>query len=170
MIIAACFAWFHLIQRQRQPLKNVTFLIRFGVCSTFLFLVWFVFNVAYVKLTDDHVVRWLFSLINYRLEIPYGHMVYYQTFNLVIFIGLVMASGVRVLRRNIRIVAGGLAIIVGMHILVRACNVLATAFGMEGAVRISGTIYSIGQYMVPILLWLIIIRNDRRVKSGQASP
>jgi exosortase H (IPTLxxWG-CTERM-specific) len=169
MVIAACLAWLHLIQPQKPPLKTIIFFIRFSLFSTLLFLVWFVFNVAYVKFADDHVVRWLFSLNNVQLEIPYGHMIYYQTFNIVTFIGLVMAGGSRLLRDKIRIVAAGLAIIVAMHVLFRVCNVLTTAFGMESAAKISGVIYIIGQYMIPVLLWLVIVRKDYGVKTGKRS-
>ena len=169
MVIAACLAWLHLIQPQRPHFNSVTFLIRFGVCSSLLFLAWFVFNVDYVRLIDDNIVRRLFSLKDFELEIPYGHMIYYQTFNLVTFVGLVMASGAKVLRQKIRLVAAGLAIIVGMHILFRVCNILTTAFGMESAARLSDTIYMIGQYMVPVLLWLVFIRNDYRLKPEKSS-
>ena len=170
MVIAACLAWLHLIQPRKPKFKAVTFLIRFVVCSTLLFLVWFVFNVAYVKFTDDHVVRRLFSMNNVQLEIPYGHMIYYQTFNIVTFVGLVLAGGTRVLREKIRIVAAGVAIIVAMHILFRVSNVLMTAYGMESAARISDSIYIIGQYMIPVLLWLVIIRKDYLAKTEKISP
>lgn len=95
IVIAACLTWLHLIHPQRPPLKTITFFIRFGVFSTLLFLVWFVFNVDYVRLTDDQVVRRLFSFKDVQLEIPYEHMIYYQTFDIVTFIGLVMADGSR---------------------------------------------------------------------------
>lgn len=169
MVIASCMAGFHLTQPQRPQFNSFNFLIRFVVCSTLLFLAWFVFNVAYVRFTDNHVVRWLFSLKNVQLEIPYEHMIYYQTFNLVTFIGLVMAGGTRVLRRKIRIVAAGLAIIVAMHILYRVCNVLMTGFGMESAARISGSIYIIGQYLIPVLLWLVIVVKDYRLRTEKNS-
>lgn len=159
MVIAACLAWLFMIQPRSPRLQSLAFLIRFGVCCTILFLVWFVFNVAYVKLIDDHVLRRLFSLKNIQLEIPYQHMIYYQTFNIVAFIGLVMAGGAGLLRRKFRLAATGLALIVGLHILFRFGNVLMTAYGMESARRISDVIYILGQYMIPVLFWIMLFRE-----------
>lgn len=65
--------------------------------------------------------------------------------------------------------AAGLAIIVAMHVLFRVCNVLTTALGMESAAKISGVIYIIGQYMIPVLLWLVIVRKDYKVKTWKRS-
>jgi exosortase H (IPTLxxWG-CTERM-specific) len=164
MVIAACLAWFDMVRPQGPRLQSLFFIIRFGVCCTLLFLVWFVFNVAYVKLTDDTVVRWFFSLKNVKLEIPYQHMIYYQTFNLVAFMGLVMAGGTRLLRQKLPVVAAGLAVIVGMHILFRIGNVLMTVYAMESARRISDVIYIIGQYMIPVLLWIMLFREKMPLK------
>jgi exosortase H (IPTLxxWG-CTERM-specific) len=169
MVIASCLAWLHFIQPLRPKSNTVTFLIRFVVCSTLLFLVWFVFNMAYVKFADDYVVRWLFSLRNVKLYIPYEHMIYYQTFNVVTFVGLVMAGGSRVLRRKILLVLSGIAIIIGMHVIFRICNVLTTAFDMDSAGKISGSFYIFGQYIVPVLLWLVIVLKDYSVKTGSKS-
>jgi exosortase H (IPTLxxWG-CTERM-specific) len=167
MIIAACLAWLHQIHPQRPHFKAITLLIRVGIYSSLLFLVWFVFNVHYVRLTDDHVIRWFFSLNNVKLEIPYEHLIYYQTFNIVTILGLIMAAGAGLLQRKVRVVAAGFVTIVVLHILFRLGNVLMTAYGMDSARKISDLIYIIGQYIIPLLFWLLILQEKKQLKENQ---
>lgn len=161
MVIAACLAWLQNLNPQRLRLGTFNFLVRFGACSSLIFLVWFVLNVDYVRLIDLHVIRQLFSWWMFSLEIPYQHMIYYQTFNVVAFIGLVMAGGGKALRGKVRTVALGLAGIVGMHILFRVCNVLTTGFGMGQVGAISQAVYLTSQFMIPVLLWMVTLGQER---------
>lgn len=135
------------------------FLLRFIACSAIPFLLWLPLNREYVRLTD-FVVRWLFSLWNYRLDVPCRYAIYYQTFNLVTFAGLVFASRVPIETRKLRVLASGLALIVGMHIAFRICNVLINSFRSGTAAWLSFWIILVGQYLAPVLIWWLSLRDD----------
>jgi exosortase H (IPTLxxWG-CTERM-specific) len=158
-VIAVSLIWASWTQGDLRKEKLTAFVIRFVAFSSIPFLAWLMFNREYVMLTD-HLVRWLFSLFDVRLYIPYQHIMYYQTFNLVTFAGLILASRVRMKPRNIRLITAGIASIVVMHIMVRICNVLVTAFQNETAARLSLMVCIAGQYLLPTLFWMLMVRDD----------
>lgn len=163
-VIIVCLTWARATLAVTPPRKPLFFAIRFVAFSSIPFIAWLVFNREYVRLTD-HVVRWLFSLFDEQLIIPYQHVIYYQTFNLVTFTGLVLASRIQMAQRKFLLLAAGLVSIVGMHILFRACNVLMTAFQNETAARLSVQVSLAGQYLVPVLLWLLMLRGEAEENS-----
>jgi exosortase H (IPTLxxWG-CTERM-specific) len=162
-VIALSLIWARWVRGSQQKENLLAFVIRFIAFSSIPFLAWLMFNRKYVMLTDN-LVRWLFALFGIRLFIPYQHVVYYQTFNLVTFAGLILASRVRMKSRNIRLIAAGFASMVGMHILVRICNVLVTAFQNEMTARFSMPISVVGQYLLPILFWMLLVRDYSELK------
>lgn len=158
-VLAACLTWLGASESGASPGGAGIFLLRFAACSAIPFLLWLPLNPGYVRLTDS-VVRWLFSLWNYRLEIPYRHTIYYQTFNLVTFAGLVFASRVSFEARNLRVLASGLALIVGLHIAFRICDVLIASFQSGTAAWLSFWIGLVGQYLAPVLIWRRLLRGE----------
>lgn len=161
LVIVVCLAWVRETAANGRELPSLSgFVLRFFAFSAIPFLAWLGLNGAYVRLTD-HFVRWLFWCFAVRLEIPYQHLVYYQTFNLVTFSGLVLASRAQVVGRKLWAVAAGFACIVGMHLLFRVGNVFATGFAMEAAVQLSNAVSIIGQYFLPIIFWIMIVSGKR---------
>lgn len=166
-VLTVCLAWLRASQPDagdRLPL--VFFVTRFIAFSSIPFILWLHFNGSYVRLTD-HVVCWLFSLFNYYLIIADDHAVYYQTFNLVTFAGLVMTGGYRLWRRKWRVIALVLAIVVGLHVMFRICNVLMTAFGITAAYGLSVIVNVVGQYVLPALLWFLIATGPAQARISQ---
>lgn len=82
-----------------------------------------------------------------------------------------------------RLFASGLALMAGLHLACRICdvligNVLITAFHGGTAFRVSTGISVIGQYLVPVIFWMslgdggdrrdrVIIRNPLPRKEGR---
>jgi exosortase H (IPTLxxWG-CTERM-specific) len=158
-VVAACLVWLRAPESGASPGGTGAFLVRFVACSAIPFLLWLPLNREYVRLTD-YAVRWLFSLWNCRLEGSLHHAVYYQTFNLVTFTGIVLAGRHFMKRRQLRVVASGLAVIVGLHIAFRICDVLMAAFQSETAAWMSNGISLAGQYLVPVLFLLLLLRGE----------
>jgi exosortase H (IPTLxxWG-CTERM-specific) len=158
-VIGVCLAWVRTTLTDTRNFKPAVFIARFLAFSSIPCIVWLAYNREYIKLMD-HAVFWLFSLFNVRFGFNYQHEIYYQTFNLVTFAGLVLASRVRVVQHKLLVLALGLMVIVGSHILFRICNGLMITFGMQTAYNLSTSISIIGQYLLPTLLWFAIIREE----------
>jgi exosortase H (IPTLxxWG-CTERM-specific) len=158
-VLTVCLAW---LGAGSEPVPRnrdlFAFVIRFFAFSSIPFLLWLPLNKEYVKLADL-VVTGLFWLFHYQLRIPYQHTIYYQTFNVVTFTGLVLATRPPPLKRKLRMLAVGQAAIFVLHILFRVCNVLLTAFHNEPAEKIGVGITVCGQYILPVALWLLMVRN-----------
>ncbi len=169
-VLTVCLAW---LSAGSEPVARnrdlFAFVIRFFAFSSIPFILWLPLNKEYVKLADQ-VVTGLFLLFHYRLRIPYQHTIYYQTFNVVTFTGLVFATRLLPLRRKLRMLAVGHAAIFGLHILFRICNVLLTAFHNEPAERIGVGITVCGQYILPVALWLLMIRKKMTVRVEEKMP
>lgn len=156
IVLAACLVWLSVAGcgARAGAAASLPFLLRLGFYSTLAFLGCLALNQAYVEATDL-VVHWLFSLWGYQVHLIHRHAYYYQTFNLAIFTGLMLAC------RNVPYVLrlwaclSGLALIIGLHILFRFLNVLMfmapsvsqTAFDCAQAVHIAGG------YLVPLMFW-----------------
>jgi exosortase H (IPTLxxWG-CTERM-specific) len=161
-VLAVCLAWLRIWE---EPLTRehdiLSFLIRFLAFSSIPFLLWLPLNKEYVKLSDQAVTG-LFSLLNYRLWMPYQHAIYYQTFNVVTFTGLVLATRKQPPKWKFQLLAAGLAAIFIMQILFRVCNVLVTAFHNEPAERLGAGISLSGQYLLPVGFWLLMVGKKTR--------
>jgi exosortase H (IPTLxxWG-CTERM-specific) len=151
-VLALSLCWLRYADEQQH---GVPFLLRALFRTIPLFLVWLQFNGTYVRF-DDVVVRGIFAFFGYRLIIPYEHTLYYQTFNLVTFAALVLASRHSPLpARLITLTIGSLVLMAG-HLIMRVCNVLLTGFGMTAALQTANVAAAIGQYLLPVLLWLLL--------------
>lgn len=171
LVIAVCLAWTRMVSTDAGSSPSAAaFLLRLSAVSALPFLFWLRFNVAYVRLTD-RLVRSLFSPFGVHLEISYQHLVYFQTFNLVTFSGLVLATRRELVRRKLWTVAAGFAVIVGAHLLFRICNVLCTGFGVQAASPLSNTVSILGQYLLPLIFWLLLLSGDKSAPSDlQGAP
>jgi len=82
------------IQKESQqsiPMKATIFLSRFAVISGCLFLVWMKVHHGYIWLIDRFMILG-FSLFDYHVELAQNTAVYYETFSIVTFTSLVLAT------------------------------------------------------------------------------
>jgi exosortase/archaeosortase family protein len=171
-VLAVCLGWLKvcsnskpgLLMPETEPLTRerdlFSFLIRLFAFTGVAFLLWLPLNKEYVKLADQ-VVTPLFSLFNYRLAIPYQHAIYYQTFNVVTFTGVVLATRIKPRTRKFGMFVAGFAVIFILHVLFRVCSVLISAFHNEPAERLAAAISICGQYILPMALWLLMVRRAK---------
>jgi exosortase H (IPTLxxWG-CTERM-specific) len=163
-VLTVCLAWLN-IQSDPSTRKHelFAFLVRFLAFTSIPFLLWLPLNREYVKFTDQ-VVMGLFSLFVHRFAMKYQHAFYYQTFNVVTFTGLILATRIKPLGRKLRMLAVGHVAIFALHILFRVCNVQIAYFHNEPAERIGAGITVCGQYILPVSLWLLMIRMKAAVQ------
>jgi exosortase H (IPTLxxWG-CTERM-specific) len=156
LVVAAALVWHRLVTRADG--SDGPFLLRVAVLATTVFPVWLAVNTTYVQ-AMDRLVAGIFTIANYRLVINYQHMVYFQTFNIVLFIALILTE--RRLKWRGKLgwcMAGSLILVIG-HLLFRIGNVLLTAFGWEYALKLTVSLSVIGEYLLPVLFWLAAIQG-----------
>ncbi len=122
--------------------------------ATIAFPFWLLVNASYIRLMDSWIAAFFAGVLGYRLEIDYQHAVYFQTFNLVVLFALfVSEKRASISLRSISLVFGMAVLILG-HILFRVGNVMLTAFDWLWLNKITIGIELIGQYLLPVYLWL----------------
>ena len=163
VVCAVCLVWLGSMQSAAGPDTPLRFSTRFLSISGILFLLWLRLNAAYIKVIDQGV-RCLFTLVNYTLTIPYRHAIYYQSFNMVTVLGLVLAVRSRPGRKT-AFLAIGFLVCSALQLADRCCDVLVTSFRSVAAGRAELLICFTGEYLVPVLLCLLV-RN--RLQQGPA--
>lgn len=154
-VFAVCLVWFGSVTAVPSFGALPPFALRFAAWSALLFFPWLHLNRWYVQL-GDHLVRAVFSLFDYQLIISYHHELYYQTFNLIGLAALILASGSLTPSEKMRGLFTGLFILFATHALIRVCDVMMTTFHMESANRLSLLLNVAGNFLLPVILWLVI--------------
>lgn len=159
LVIGTSFAW----QRWAAglPGRNHPFLFRAVVAASVIFPVFFLADRYYV-LVLDRLVAEIFLLAGYRLTFSYQHLVYFQTFNLVLFLAMMLAERRLPSLRHIVWTTAGMAAMVAGHLLFRIGNVMLCGFAWEPALPLTGFLSIVGEYLLPVLCWLVATAPFRR--------
>jgi len=160
-VILAAVVWSHGERAGVSDLPILGFFSRFILWSSFLFFAWLPLNKIYMQQLD-HLLVALFSLADRQLLIPHGHTLYFQTFNLVTFGGLMLASRASDEQHDRRHLFAGLVLLVFGHLLVRFGNIMATAFNVSWGFPFATSISIASQYLAPFLLWWIMVMNRNK--------
>jgi exosortase H (IPTLxxWG-CTERM-specific) len=164
-VVGICAAWIRFGIGASLQETRLGFFLRFAAISGVLFVVWAEVNRGYIGL-GDVLIREAFSWWGYRLTMPRGHVLYYHSFSVVAFAGLLLAARPMRLAERIRALALGIGVLVSLHLVVRMCNVLTTGLKVESAGMLSVAAGTAAQYLVPFLLWVWIVgRRSNRSKA-----
>lgn len=163
-VIVACLAWLRWASGRTEH-ATCAFLARAAGISGLLFLPWFLLNRWYVA-AGDYPIKLLFRLAGSPVDLSAGLAVYYQTFNMVTFSALVLATGSITAREKILGLAAGLPLLWLGHQAFRTCNVFLSAFRVEAAYGLSVAIHLFASYLLPFLLWLAVVRHGERSEEG----
>jgi len=164
LVIVACLAWMRWAGRkqstQSPSFKSAVFLARFAVISGCLFLVWIKLHHGYIRLLDQVILAG-FSLFNHQVPLARNTVYYYETVSTVVFTSLVLAAGSMPLMMRLKGLAGGLGVLFVTHLLHRINNVLLAYFRISSLVSIDLTLLVVGQYLVPVLFLIYLLRVQR---------
>jgi hypothetical protein len=137
------------------------FLGRFGLISAGLFFVWVEVHHGYIWFLD-----WLmaigFSLFGRSAGLARTTPVYYETFSIVIVISLILAAKSITWQRRIQLLGVGVSIVFLIHLFHRINNALMVLSGITLLQKMDLTSMVIGQYLVPVLLLIYIVRHRRK--------
>ena len=126
-VIAACWVWMGWAAGRLRDFAAIRFVARFLAISALIFFLWVYASAWYVK-GLDRLLALIFSLFDVRLSFDYRHAIYYETFNVVVCVALVLSFPFAVIKRKWRVLAIWAAAIAAGHAAGRVCNVLYTAF------------------------------------------
>jgi exosortase/archaeosortase family protein len=174
LVFLACLAWMRWAGRKqstRSPsFKSEVFLARFAVISGCLFLVWIKVHHGYIRLLDQFIQSG-FSLFNLQVPLARRTVYYYETFSTVVFMSLVLAAASMPLKMRLKGLAGGLGVLFVTHLIHRINNVLLAYFHMNALVPIDLTLLVAGQYLVPVLFLIFLLRiQGGNVHAAGAGP
>jgi exosortase/archaeosortase family protein len=165
-LVLLCFIlWLKWIDKketqQSIPMKAAIFLARFAVIAGCLFLVWIKVHHGYIWFLDRFMI-FGFSLFGWNLFIPHYAAVYYETFSVVTFISLVLAARLMPLVVKIKALAAGLGFLFLTHLFHRIDDTLITSFDFTKVLKVDMTLLVIGQYLLPMLFLIYLIRRQKQ--------
>lgn len=169
LVVLSCFAWLKWVDRGSPagPVGKVAgFLGRLVLISGCLFVFWMEVHQWYIWLLDRLMIVG-FSLLNYRLFVPRETAVYYETFSIVAFTSLVLATGSLRWSTKAKGLSAGLGLFVLLHLFHRINIALMSAFHYTSLMGLDIFLCDIGQYLLPVVLWLLVAA--RRSPSGDVS-
>jgi len=141
LVIISCLLWLKWIDnkesQQSIPMKATIFLARFAVISGCLFLVWMKIHHGYIWLLDQFTIP-AFSLFDYHFSFTQNTVVYYETFSIVTFTSLVLATRSISWVLKIKALAIGLGFLFLTHLFHRIDNALMVYFHFTSAQGESG--------------------------------
>ncbi len=170
LVIFTCVLWIEWLptqeSQQRIPPKIPAFLFRFVLISGPLFLVWLKVHHGYIWFIDRFMV-FGFSLFSYHLNpaIP-ATAIYYETFNIVTFTSLVLATASVPWTKKIKGLAAGLGLFFLIHLFHRIDNALIVIFNFTAAIPVDLTLVVVGQYLPFVLVLIYLLgRQKNRISA-----
>ena len=157
LVMLSCLLWLRWVNRDPDAgpgSKVAGFLARFTLVSGCTFLFWMEVHHGYIRFIDRFMIMG-FSFFGYRLFIPQETAIYYETFSIVTFTSLILASHVPLARKGTTLVAG-LCLFFVLHLFHRINTTLMSAFGFTPLFQLDLFLCDIGQYLLPVLLWLAL--------------
>jgi exosortase/archaeosortase family protein len=172
LVILACILWLRWVNTGSPPgpaKKVAGFFCRFLVISGCIFLFWLEFHHCYIWLLDRLMIVG-FSFFGHRLFFPPNAAVYYETFDIVTFASLILATRSAPWARKGKILAAGLGLFFLLHLFHRVDNALISAFHYTPLLQPDLFLCDLGQYALPVLLWLALAirRSPDRGKNVNA--
>ena len=165
LVLLSFILWLKWIDKKESqqgiPMKAAFFLARFAVISGCLFLVWMKVHHGYIWLLDRFALP-VFSLFNYHFSFTQNTVVYYETFSIVTFTSLVLAARSISWILKIKALAVGLGFLFLTHLFHRIDNALMAYFHFTSAQTIDLTLLVTGQYLLPVLFLIFLIRRQKQ--------
>jgi hypothetical protein len=173
LVVLACVLWLRWVNKGSLPgraNRAAAFLGRFVLISGCLFLLWMEFHHWYVWFLDQFMING-FLLFGYRLVISHDTAIYYETFSIVGFASLILATRSVRWSRKAKALAAGLGLFFLLHLFHRVDNALMSAFRFTSLFQLDVFLCDIGQYLLPVLLWLAVTARGLpgRTKAANSS-
>ena len=138
------------------------FLTRFIAYSSIPFAIWLYIDKAFVY-ANLYLVKWLLGIFGLQVAIPQELSLYphtFNTFHLIAFAALILATRSIDRAKKARSLMLGLAILCAAHFLFRLCYALFVDVHFKYAMQPFIALIIINQWILPFALWLYMVRNE----------
>ena len=177
LVVLACILWLRWVNKDSLPYpvnRAAGFLARLFLISGYMFLFWLEVHHWYIWFLDRFLL-FGFSFFGYHLFFAPKAAVYYETFSFVTFVSLILATRSVPWARKGKILAMGLSLLFLLHLFHRTNNALMSAFHYTSLLKLDLFLCDIGQYLLPVLLWLVMVlrilpRKNEPANSSRPSP
>ena len=165
LVLSCCIIWMRWVEstaeKKGQSPDTMRLLVRFGLISAVIFLVWFRLHHGYILLLDRLMV-FGFSLFGRPAGLAHETAVYYETFSIVIAVSLVLAASSVPWRIRIRLLGAALGVLFLIHLFHRIDNALMALFHITTLQQTDLALVVTGQYLVPALVLLYLVRLQKQ--------
>ena len=161
LVLVAAMTWLRSIAEAKMDDRPLSFLVRFIAYSSIPFVFWLYLDQGFVYI-NLLLVKALLSGFGLPVPIPekldlYPHT--FNTFHLIAFASLMMATRSIERSRKVRCTLIGLVILCVAHFLFRLNQALYVDFHINYAMRPFVALIIINQWILPFGLWLFFARN-----------
>lgn len=156
VVLAVSMAWLRFVSAVRIDESPCAFVVRFLAWSAALFLCWLVLQEVYV-LACSKLVIFLLGAFGQSLALTNDGRLHPVTLNMVTFSGLILATRSTDWPRKMRLLALGLVLLSGGHLLFWVSKLLAVQFGIHAASGPKVVSLILSQWVLPFLLWILVM-------------
>ena len=155
-VIVICLSWCQWISNDGRFDGPFAFLSRFSIFTSLPFLIWVPLHRYYLDAVDS-IIRWIFSLVSYRLVMPESDYLHYHVFSMIALVGFIMSiKGVGLFTRS-RWMGIGFTILTLLLLGYRLCVVWVTAFKIGWMVPVALLLYVMCVYALPLSAALLCL-------------
>ncbi|MDY6832592.1 MAG: exosortase H [Thermodesulfobacteriota bacterium] len=170
LVLSVCLVWLRSVVHVRTKDSPGAFILRFIAFSSLPFVFWVFIDEAYV-FANLYLVKQVFGLFSRPITVPGSLRLYpdtFNTFHLIAFTALVLATRSIDRRRKRKGLIVGLALLAAMHLLFRFHEVLYFGFSSPFTLPSFVALIIINQWILPFLLWVAVVRGDLFAKDPAA--
>jgi exosortase H (IPTLxxWG-CTERM-specific) len=167
-VLLACMVWLRMVVSLDTKDSPLGFLVRFIAWSSLPFALWLYLDRGYVLL-NLYGVKVLLGLFGYAVIIPEELRLFpntFNTFNLIAFSSIVLATRSLGRRKKLRVLLFGLALLVGTNFLFRVLEALFLRHHVAFAFQPFIALIIINQWVLPFAFWLYAVRKEIFRKKG----
>lgn len=159
LVVIVCMMWLRISVMVETKDTTFLFIVRVVICTILLFFIWLYLHKVYVEM-NGQIAQYIFSLFHYNFAVATDLPVYPNTFNIILFTALVLATlSVSWEKKGFALVIG-LFFLASTDILFRICNIMYFVFKSPVALKSAIFLKIINQYFFPVALWLILVRTS----------
>ena len=160
LVLGLCLGWvrWHEDKDQTSNRRPEIAWWRFVLLSGGLFILWLAGNKAYVAINDG-IAEWFMARLGYMVTLKRSHPIYFETFNLPFFIGLILATRPLPWKTKARGLLGGMLLVWTGHILFRIGNIVLMLHQEPLVFQATNALVILSQYLLPVLAWFAVARS-----------
>ncbi len=167
-VLTISLTWLRSVVMIKTTDKPSSFFIRFIAISIIPFLLWLFLHKGYVWI-NLNLIKFFLSLFGCHFELPskldlYPHT--FNSFNLISFSGLVLATKSLGSGEKIKALIGGLAILSAMHLVFTLFRIFFFSFHVRQSFWLITAMIILHQWVLPFALWLFLIRKEIFKRKG----